>query len=119
MDFTVNLSDSEGWGELPSGSGQGIVAAMISVSISDLKANLSHYIRELRNGGEIEVLNRGTPVARITPPQSGSDKSLDALVRAGVLTPGRGCAEAVLERPPIELPVSLLEALLEDRGDRV
>ena len=31
---------------------------MSTVSISDLKANLSRYLREVRRGGEIQVLDR-------------------------------------------------------------
>ncbi len=92
---------------------------MTSVSITDLEANLSRYIREVRDGGEIEVLDRGSLVARITPPEKVQKDALDALVREGVLTQGRGCARKVLERPPMKLPFSLLETLLEERGDQL
>ncbi len=92
---------------------------MTSVSISDLEENLSRYIREVRDGGEVEVLDRGNPVARITPPAKVEQSALDALVREGVLTQGRGCARKVLERPPMELPFSLLETLLEERGSQL
>lgn len=36
---------------------------MTTVSISELKANLSRYVREVRRGGEVQVLDRGKPVA--------------------------------------------------------
>lgn len=102
---------------------RGIVAIMTSVSITDLRANLSRYIRELRNGGEIEVLNRGTPVARISPPVASDDGELDELVRSGLLTRGNGqageIARKLLDKPPIRLSASLSEALAEDRNDRL
>ena len=40
---------------------------MTTVSISELKANLSRYVREVRRGGEVQVLDRGAPVARLVP----------------------------------------------------
>lgn len=93
---------------------------MMSVSITDLKANLSRYIREVREGGEIEVLDRGTPVARITSPVTASgDKARDALIKAGVLTPGNGRAGEILNKPLIKLHAGLSAAVIEDREDRV
>ena len=95
------------------------MATMISVSITELKANLSRYIREVRKGAEIQVLHRGKPVARITSPMSGSDTPRDALIRAGVLTPGNGRAGEILSKPLIKLHASLSAAVIEDRDDRV
>ncbi|MCY4428647.1 MAG: type II toxin-antitoxin system prevent-host-death family antitoxin [Halieaceae bacterium] len=92
---------------------------MTSVSITDLRANLSRYIREVRKGGEIEVLDRGTPVARITSPVTGNDKAWDALIKAGVLTPGNGRACEILNKPLIKLHAGLSAAVMEDREDRV
>ena len=48
---------------------QGIVTIMTTVSITDLQSNLAHYLREVRRGEEIQVLDRGTPIARIAPPE--------------------------------------------------
>jgi prevent-host-death family protein len=46
-----------------------IIVIMITVPISDLKADLSRHLREVRRGGEIQVLERGTPVARLVTPR--------------------------------------------------
>ena len=93
---------------------------MTTVSISDLKANLSHYLREVRRGGEVQVLDRGTPVARLVPPTARDDEGIrERLVGAGLLRPGRLRAAAILEQTPLELPTSLSEALIEDRIDRL
>ncbi|HEY7514112.1 MAG TPA: type II toxin-antitoxin system prevent-host-death family antitoxin, partial [Vicinamibacteria bacterium] len=39
---------------------------MTRVSVTDLKAHLSRYLREVRRGGEVQILERGVPVARLT-----------------------------------------------------
>ena len=92
---------------------------MSTASVSELKANLSRYLREVRRGGEVEVLDRGAPVARLVPPASGHDRGVrERLIGTGLLRPGKGSAATVLESPPLALPVGLSEALSEDRADR-
>lgn len=90
-----------------------------AVSVSDLKANLSRYLREVRRGGEIQVTDRGTPVARLVPPAEPEDEHLSRLIKLGVLRAGQGDAAAVLDEPPLEIPTSLSEALAAEREDRV
>ena len=96
-----------------------ILVTMATASISDLKANLSRYLRVVRRGGEVQVLDRGTPVARLVPPTASDDGGARGrLIAKGVLRPGKGSAAAVLDQPPLALPVNLSEALAEDRTDR-
>lgn len=96
------------------------MVTMSTASVSELKANLSRYLREVRRGGEVEVLDRGAPVARLIPPAAGDDQGIrERLIGDGLLRPGRGNAAAILESPPLTLPVSLSEALAEDRTDRL
>lgn len=40
---------------------------VMKVKISDLKARLSAYLRRVRRGETVVVLDRATPVARIVP----------------------------------------------------
>ena len=97
-----------------------ILVMMSTASVSELKANLSRYLREVRRGGEVEVLDRGTPVARLVPHRARDDRGIrERLIGAGLLRPGAGSAAAILASPPLELPVSLSEALSEDRADRL
>lgn len=92
---------------------------MNTASVSELKANLSRYLREVRRGGEVQVLDRGTPVARIVPPVASKDDELQRLIASGFLRPGKGDAGAVLDRPPLKIPgARLSEAVIEDREDR-
>lgn len=91
-----------------------------TVSISELKANLSRYLREVRRGGEVQVLDRGAPVARLVPATAEDDEGIrERLVGSGLLRPGKGAAAAILDEPPVVLPVSVMEALNADRADRL
>ena len=97
-----------------------IMVTMTAVSISDLKANLSRYLREVRRGGEVQVLDRGAPIARLVPATASDDEGIrERLVATGLLRPGRGGAASVLESPPLALSASISEALSEDRADRL
>ena len=40
---------------------------MSDVGIAELKARLSEYLRSVRNGSTLTVLDRDTPIARIVP----------------------------------------------------
>jgi prevent-host-death family protein len=40
---------------------------MKSAKVSELKAKLSAYLAEVRNGGTVIVYDRNTPVARLVP----------------------------------------------------
>lgn len=93
---------------------------MTTVSISELKANLSHYVREVRRGGEVQILDRGKPVARIVATAAGNDQGArERLIGQGVMRPGQGGAATILDEPPLVLPASISEALAEDRQDRL
>lgn len=92
---------------------------MTTVSISELKANLSRYVRKVRRGGEVQVLDRGRPVARLVPAIADGDQARARLITQGVVRSGRGGAAAILDEPPLTLPVSISEALTEDRADRL
>ena len=93
---------------------------MSTASISQLKANLSRYLREVRRGGEVQVLDRGTPVARLVPPTADDDEGVrERLIGTGVLRPGKGGASSILEEPPLALPISLSDALAGERVDRL
>ena len=94
-----------------------------SISVSDLKEHLSRYLRQVQRGVEIQVTNRGKPIARMVK-MSGRpgdpDERRTRLVAAGVISAGRGDASAMLDQPPIEVPgAGLSESLSEERGDRV
>ena len=55
---------------------------IVAVEVRDLRDGLSRHLAAVREGTEITVTNRGTPVARITP--FGSETGLEALLREGI-----------------------------------
>ena len=96
---------------------------MTRTSVTDLKARLSRYLREVRRGGEVEILDRGVPVARLTGIRGGSDTAGDErrarLIRSGALRQGTSEMSEILKDPPLVVSTSILEALEEERVDRL
>jgi prevent-host-death family protein len=96
---------------------------MTVVSVSELKAHLSRYLREVRRGGEVQVVDRGRPVARLVAVPD-ADRDADAeprrrLVADGILRAGERSILDVLDEPLVKLPVSIAAALAEERADRL
>lgn len=95
---------------------------MHTVSVSELKANLSRYLREVRRGGEVQVLDRGVPVARLSRLPASADAADEQrrqrLLQAGIVRSGQCDLSEILQAPPLELPVSVLESLEAERADR-
>jgi prevent-host-death family protein len=110
-----------------------------SVKIADLKNNLSRHLMRVRQGSEITIVDRDTPIARIVPFVHGArparsaaskeareqDKAADAeriaeLVRKGVVSDGEphAVADWLDQHEPIRLPKgspSAVKALLDMR----
>jgi antitoxin (DNA-binding transcriptional repressor) of toxin-antitoxin stability system len=95
---------------------------MDTVKIADLKNNLSRHLARVREGAELTVLDRDTPVARILPfatrvaggrsagakraEQEAAKARVAELQRLGILGPGDpdGLAAWVKAREPVTLP---------------
>jgi prevent-host-death family protein len=57
--------------------------AVVEVPVSDLRANLRHYLDEVRDGAELIVTERGLPVARILGVDA--TPAFERLVKEGVI----------------------------------
>jgi prevent-host-death family protein len=82
---------------------------MKSVRIAELKSRLSEYLRAVRNGETIAVLDRDTPVAQIVPVR----ERVALRIRkpaAGAPPPNR-----VKLPKPLNLDIDILDLLLEER----
>lgn len=93
---------------------------MASVAITELKAQLAKYLRMAQRGVEVQVLERGVPIARLVAMPAGSESEgagLERLVSAGIVRRGSGGAAALLSRR-IQANAKLLDAVVEDREDR-
>ena len=82
---------------------------MRQVRIGELKARLSEYLRAVRRGETIAVLDRDTPVARIVPFR----ERPALLIRKP--SPDAPPLNRVRLPKPLKLNVDVVEVLLEER----
>jgi len=59
----------------------------MDVGIRELRAGLSRYVEQVKQGEEIVVTEHGKPVARLVP--MNGERKRDRLLREGVLIPAR------------------------------
>jgi len=85
----------------------------MDVGIRELRAGLSRYLEQVKQGEEIVVTEHGKPVARIVP-MSG-ERKIDRLIREGVLTPARRPKSPPPRPVKTAADVSLSEIVLEMR----
>ena len=100
---------------------------MVRVKISELRNQLSRYLRVVRNGGSVEVMDRDKPVALLCPakaavrgrgqPTEEARAFFEEQVKLGVLKKGTGkLPPELLSRAPPGKP-GTLAALLEERRE--
>ncbi len=101
---------------------------MIHAKISEVKDSLSAYLRRVKAGEPVVVLERSTPIARIVPVDwesenaestgvTGGNPKLARLERAGiVMRRGVGSPLDAIGQP-LRPRSSVLEALLEERAE--
>jgi antitoxin (DNA-binding transcriptional repressor) of toxin-antitoxin stability system len=64
---------------------------MRTVKIGELKAKLSAHIAFVKNGEEVLIFDRNTPVARLVPPEAMGDEDArrSRLIARGAITPAK------------------------------
>jgi prevent-host-death family protein len=82
---------------------------MKQVRIAELKARLSEYLRAVRRGETIAVLDRETPVAQIVPVRD------RASLRIRKPAPGTPPPNRVPLPKPLKINVDVVHLLLEER----
>jgi prevent-host-death family protein len=82
---------------------------MKQVRIAELKARLSEYLRAVRRGETIAVLDRETPVARIVPVR---DQSALQIRKPA---PGTPPPNRVPLPKPLKINIDVVQLLLEER----
>jgi prevent-host-death family protein len=82
---------------------------MKAVRIAELKARLSEYLRAVRRGETIAVLDRETPVAQIVPVR---DRTA---LRIRKPAPGTPRPNQVRLPKPLKLNIDVVQLLLEER----
>jgi prevent-host-death family protein len=82
---------------------------MKQVGVAQLKARLSEYLRAVRRGETISVLDRETPIAQIVPVRE------TPALRVRKPAPGAPPPNRVPLPKPVRLKVDVLDLLLEER----
>jgi prevent-host-death family protein len=82
---------------------------MRRVRIAELKAKLSEYLRDVRRGETIAVLDRDTPIAQIVPVRASTG------LRVRKPAPDAPPLHRVPLPGPAKLPVDIVDLLLEER----
>lgn len=83
------------------------------VGVRELRSKLSSYLDRVREGEEVLVTDRGTPIARIVP--LGRPSKYDELVRDGLIQPARATGPRWRPERRIEAKGSVSELVIEDR----
>jgi antitoxin (DNA-binding transcriptional repressor) of toxin-antitoxin stability system len=89
-------------------------------TISQLKDRLSAYLKKVRAGRSILIVDRDQPIARIERIETGgpADDRIGRLERAGLVRRGSGRLDvAALRREAPRARESVLDALVEDRRE--
>ena len=83
---------------------------MKTVRIAELKARLSEYVRHVRRGEALTVMDRQTPVARLVPYAPGGDllEIRDPLHKYPSI-------QDVPLPPPLKIEGDIVDLLLEER----
>jgi prevent-host-death family protein len=82
---------------------------MKQVRIAELKAKLSEYLRAVRRGETITVLDRETPVAQVVPVRAPS------ALRVRKPAPGSPPLNRIPLPKPAKLSIDVVSLLLEER----
>ncbi len=96
----------------------------MKVSVRDLKAKLSRYLKDACAGRDVVITSRGRPVARLSPvlEEAGEEPTAEELLRRLKLVPGvrLGTGGKPLgAKRPLRIRTgqkTLAEIVLEDRG---
>lgn len=94
---------------------------MKTTSITDLKANLSARLKQVRNGEPLLVTDHNEPVALLQPlPTKSCNERLAGLTAVGILSPAKGPVnvEAFLALPSGHCADPLSRAIVEERTER-
>lgn len=103
---------------------------MAQVGLRAFKADPGRYLREVRNGESLQVIDRGRVIAEVSPPkpasrrprpakkQSAADAQLADMIARGVVIPARRPNRDWVKLPLLRLPPGTAQRLIdEDRGD--
>ena len=86
---------------------------MDAVRIAELKTRLSEYLRRVRRGRTLTVMDRETPIAQIIPYQAGP-----ASLTVRHPMPDAPRLAAIRLPPPLAVKADVVQLLAKERGGR-
>ena len=87
------------------------------VNVRDLRQNLSVHLRLVKAGQTLRVLERGRPVALLTP-LPGHGNGLERLVSSGRAVPPRLDLSELPPPRPVRAAITASESLRQQRDER-
>ena len=84
----------------------------MDVGIRELRADLSRWVKRVREGEEVVVTDRGKPVAKLVPMDG--ERKIDRLIREGIVTPAPNKGPRTVPKP-IEGAGPLSDLVIEGR----
>jgi prevent-host-death family protein len=98
------------------------VVAAITVGVREAKGNLSRLLRQVRQGVQVVITDRGEPVGRIVPVEREElsvEERLKDLERRGILRARARRTPFKVPRP-VQMPKKVdLQAMLQEDRDRL
>ena len=86
----------------------------MDVGIRELRAGLSRYVEQVKQGEEIVVTEHGKPVARLVP--MNGERKIDRLIREGVVIPARVADGVAAGEARFPSKGSVSDIVIEQRG---
>ncbi len=86
-----------------------------TVGIRDLKAQLSHYVRQVKSGETVIITEYGKPVGRIVPMEVSLDEKVQEMIKSGFIVWN---GEKLKPTKPVAInkgEKTVAEMVLEDR----
>jgi prevent-host-death family protein len=88
----------------------------IAVGVRELKAQLSHYLQEVKAGATLVITERGTPVGRLVPVGASFEERLEELVATHQVAWSGHKLKNALPVARLRGGKTVSEMLVEDRG---
>ena len=86
-----------------------------TVGIRDLKAKLSAYIQQVKDGATLVITERGKPVGRIVPVRASLEERLQEMAQAGLVGWSGNKLKSIAPVARARGGKSVSDLLLEDR----
>ena len=87
---------------------------MVQVKIAEFRNQLSRYLKKVRQGGEVVITDRDTPIGRLVPYEKDSDEEPFEMI-----PPKNGWGGlAKMKFTPTKYKGDIVDLLMEDRKKR-